>query len=186
MRITLFVAVFALALSGGEPMVAAGQRTVVIKNARAYPAAVVAIARQALQSATRTWRCPTGGEVSVSAQIRSATADIVSLSCDVVATCKGNAPEGRSIGVTVRRRDGKRLALERFACTPRQELKQLVLRRATAETTKKADSECPPPEFSGEFFLEGKDAVFIEFFPSHLYEDCEVEVRIPLVELQKH
>jgi hypothetical protein len=132
------------------------------------------------------WACPGGkGDLNVVVRLGLVTEVVVSARYDALMLCEGMpSPAGFTRGLTLRRPGHELLPLSSLSSLSAQALRNLVLPRAAQMLKANPDDECPEPQFSGEFYLDGSDVIFLEFFPSHADEPCEVEVRLPRGELR--
>lgn len=148
--------------------------------------AVEAELRAALRPIVAKWACPGGkGDFDVVVRLGLVTGAIVSTRYDVLMLCEGmSSPAGFTRGLTLRRPAHQVLPISSLSSLSPVALRSMVLSRAAQMLKASPDGDCPDPQFSGEFYLDGNDVVFIEFFPSHADEPCEVEVRLPRADLR--
>ena len=139
-----------------------------------------------LKALAHEWECTDRGKSAISEASFSVTEhylddQIVSFHYEAMQFCDGMAGiESVDGGLALRLSDGKPVTLpDILPCLKEEAIHKKVLAAASKIPLKQ---NCPPPSYSGEFFLRGDKIIFLEFFPQHFDTRCEFTVTIPLSE----
>ena len=134
----------------------------------------------------RQVQCNPRGDLFVSSQLTFCNQNYLSISYQQMYQCRTMpGPSGKNAGITFSLDNGQALNLRSLVKSDAayEMLTEEVLNKALSNLDQ---NQCDLPRFSGEFFLEPGSIVFVEFFPDHYKEMCELEVRMSLRELKPY
>jgi hypothetical protein len=155
------------------------------------PAEVRRNINSAIEATTKEYACKTPGDQQFKAEITKIDAKLMSMKYEAMWMCSSMPSPGSKIGgLTYDLGSGHKIDLDNeLNDTGGGELDRLISKQTRAAIRKKLGSDasyCPEPQSAHEFFLEDRTIVFVGMFPSHADAACEVEVSMPLAQVESY